>query len=148
MKIVLDTNCLLPTIFCNSSYYWFGDSFCKGGSVMCFSTDMCHECEELLSHFYSSEIGESVMQTIMNAANIELITLYYKWNLISADPDDNKFVNCALNAGVDYIVTNDRHFNVLKSLNFPLIRIINIEKFINFIILKFLHYNTKKNKKL
>ena len=54
---------------------------------------------------------------------------YYKWNLISDDPDDNKFVDCALNAGVHYLVTNDHHFNVLKSLKFPPIKIIDITAF-------------------
>jgi len=57
------------------------------------------------------------------------IAPYYKWNLIHADPDDNKFVDCALNAGADYIVTNDRHFNVLKSLGFPPVKVIDIETF-------------------
>ena len=58
-----------------------------------------------------------------------MITPHFQWNLISADPDDNKFVDCALNAGADYIVTNDRHFNVLKTLDFPPIKVIDIETF-------------------
>ena len=129
MKIVLDTNCLLPAIFVNSPYFWVWESFCKCDFVLCFTSEMCNEYEELLSRFYSPDISESVMQTIMNAANIEHIIPYFKWNLISSDPDDNKFVDCALNAGADYIVTNDRHFNVLKSINFPPIKVINIETF-------------------
>jgi len=57
------------------------------------------------------------------------INNYYKWNLISTDLDDNKFVDCALNAGADFIVTNDKHFNVLKSLAFPPIKVIDIDSF-------------------
>ncbi|MCL2073843.1 MAG: PIN domain-containing protein [Marinilabiliaceae bacterium] len=34
-----------------------------------------------------------------------------------------KFVDCALNAGADFIVTNDHHFNILKSLNFPHVKV-------------------------
>jgi putative PIN family toxin of toxin-antitoxin system len=129
MKIVLDTNCLLPAIFYNSPYFWVWEAFCEGRFVFCFTTDMYCEYEELLSQFYSPEISESVMQTIINATNIEHIIPYYKWNLIAADPEDNKFVDCALNAGADYIVTNDRHFNILKLLDFPKINIIDIETF-------------------
>jgi len=33
------------------------------------------------------------------------------------------------NAGADYLVTNDNHFNVLKSLEFPLIKVVNIKNF-------------------
>ena len=129
MKIVLDTNCLLPAIFLNSPYFWVWDSFCDGLFVLSFSTDMCNEYEEMLSDFYSPDISESVMQTIMNANNIEHVIPFYRWNLIAADPDDNKFVDCALNSGADYIVTNDRHFNVLNSLDFTHINVVNIETF-------------------
>ena len=129
MKIVLDTNCLLPSIFSNSPYWWVWDLFCKGRFVLCFSTEIFQEYEELLSDFYSPEISDSIIQTILNAANIEQVIPYYKWNLISADPEDNKFADCALNAGADYIVTNDRHFNVLKSLGFPPVKVADIESF-------------------
>jgi len=129
MKIVLDTNCLLPAIFCNSPYYWIWDLFCEGKFTLCCSTDILNEYEELLSDFYSPEISESVMYTIINATNIEQVIPYFKWDLIFVDPDDNKFVDCALNAGVDYIVTNDRHFKVLKNLGFPPIEVIDIETF-------------------
>jgi len=134
MKIVLDTNCLLPAIFCDSPYYWLWDSFCAGKFTLCCSTDMFNEYEELLSDFYSPEISESVMQTITNSINVEQVMPFYKWNLIPADPEDNKFVDCALNAGADYIVTNDRHFNILKTLDFPPIKVIDIETFKSILI--------------
>ena len=57
------------------------------------------------------------------------VTPYYSWNLIAADPDDNKFADCALNAGADFIVTNDRHFNVLKNIDFPKINVIDLDTF-------------------
>ena len=134
MRIVLDTNCLLPSIFENSPYFWVWDMFSEGRFVLCFSTEILHEYEELLSVFYSSEISESTMKTILNAYNIEQIIPYFKWNLIYADPDDNKFVDCALNAGADYIVTNDRHFNVLKAIPFPSVKVIGIDTFKNILI--------------
>lgn len=58
-----------------------------------------------------------------------LITRYYKWKLIEADSDDNKFVDCGLAANAKYIVTNDKHFNILKTLAFPKVNIIGIDKF-------------------
>jgi len=129
MKIVLDTNCLLPSIFEKSPYYWLWKAFCDGKFVLCLSTDIMKEYEELLSDFYSPEISESVMNTISNAENISQTIPYYKWNFIVNDPDDNKFVDCALNAGADFIVTNDKHFDILKKIDFPPIQVINIENF-------------------
>ena len=45
------------------------------------------------------------------------------------DEDDNKFVDCAFAANADFIVTNDAHFNVLNTIDFPSIPILSIDKF-------------------
>jgi len=129
MKIVLDTNCLLPAIFCNSPYYWVWESFCENKFTLCFSTDMLQEYEELLVSFYSTDISDSVLNTILNATNTKYVIPYYKWDLISDDVEDNKFVDCALNIGADFIVTNDKHFNILRTVEFPKVNVIDIESF-------------------
>ena len=129
MKIVLDTNCLLPAIFDKSPYNWLWEAFVEGKFELCSSTEILEEYEELLASFYSVEISESVINTITNASNFIAVIPYFKWNLITADPEDNKFVDCALNAGADYILTNDKHFNILKEMNFPYIKVIDIETF-------------------
>jgi len=129
MKIVLDTNCLLPSIFDNSPYYWLWEAFCESRFSLCCSTEMLEEYEELLASFYSVEISESVMNTITNANNFIPVVPYFKWDLIAADPDDNKFADCALNAGADYIVTNDKHFNILKEVDFPYVEVVDIKTF-------------------
>ena len=90
---------------------------------------MLHEYEELLNRFYSPEFTFLSLEMLLKSPNIIQSIAYYRWNLISADPDDNKIVDCALNAGADYIVTNDRHFNVLKNINFPKIKVVNIDTF-------------------
>jgi len=52
--------------------------------------------------------------------------------MIEFQKDENSFrykLFVALNAGADYIVTNDRHFNILKTLDFPPVKIVDIETF-------------------
>lgn len=44
----------------------------------------------------------------------EFGTVYFDFNLIQADPDDNKFVDCAITAGARYVVTEDHHYDVIK----------------------------------
>ena len=51
----------------------------------------------------------------------------YSW--ITADEDDNKFVDCAIAANAEYIVTEDHHFNELKNISFPSVAIINLKDF-------------------
>jgi len=129
MKIVLDTNCLLPAIFPHSKYHWIWKCFRHGVFTLCYSNEIIVEYEELLSNLYPPDVTENTILLLLTSGNVEKVIPYYKWNLIPADPDDNKFVDCAFNAGADYIVTNDKHFNVLKNIDFPQINTIDIDTF-------------------
>lgn len=44
--------------------------------------------------------------------------------------DDNKFVDCAVSGNADFLVTDDKHFNLVKKINFPLVNIIRTEDFL------------------
>jgi putative PIN family toxin of toxin-antitoxin system len=88
-----------------------------------------NEYHEVLSRYYSESFADGIIDDILISKNSEPITVYYNWQLISADPDDNKFVDCAVSANADYIVTNDRHFNVLKEIDFPEINLLTINEF-------------------
>jgi predicted nucleic acid-binding protein len=49
--------------------------------------------------------------------------------LIKVDVDDNKFVDCAIAANSNAIVTEDKHFNTLKDIPFPVVQVIGIASF-------------------
>jgi predicted nucleic acid-binding protein len=53
--------------------------------------------------------------------------------VIYADPDDDKFVDCAVAANAKFIVTEDNHFNVLKNYAFPAVEIIKLDDIIKMI---------------
>ena len=129
MKFVVDTNCLLRILPQNSEYRCIWNAFLRGEFVLCYTTEMLQEYEEVLSRFYSSAFAKFVIDAILNAPHAEQITIYYRWLLITADFDDNKFVDCAVSASADYIVTNDKHFNILKDIDFPPVRVIDIIDF-------------------
>ena len=129
MKIVLDTNCLLYAVSNESDYHGILTALQQGRYTLCYSNDILMEYEEMLLRFYGKKITEHILGFIFYSINTLLITPYFQWNLILADPDDNKFVDCALNAGADFIVTNDKHFNILKNIDFPKINVIDIEAF-------------------
>jgi len=131
MKIVFDTNCLLKILPKKSKYRCLWDTFLDGGFDLCFTTEILSEYEEVFSRFYSPKTAEFMVGVLLKSQNTIQTTPYFRWNLISADPDDNKFVDCALNVGADYLVTSDHHFNILKSLKFPPIKVIDIETFIS-----------------
>ena len=84
---------------------------------------------EILQRLTDNETAEYVVKTILNSPFVELITPFYHFNLITVDPDDNKFVDCAISANAHYIVTNDHHYDVLKDIDFPKVNIVNIQQF-------------------
>jgi putative PIN family toxin of toxin-antitoxin system len=129
MRIVLDTNCLLVSVQEYSDYFWLWKAFCDREFVLCYTDEILNEYQEVLTHYYSAALAKYVIDAILNAPHAERITVYYKWNLIAADPDDNKFSDCAVSANARYIVSNDKHFNILKQIDFPKINIIDINAF-------------------
>ena len=129
MKVVLDTNCLLIAVPGKSDYHCILTALQQGRYTLCCSNEILMEYEEMLVRFYERQIAGDILNFIFYSPHTLLVTPYFQWNLISADPDDNKFVDCALNAGADYLVTNDHHFNVLKSIDFPYIKVTDMENF-------------------
>ena len=131
MKIVIDTNCLVQMLPKISDYRCLWESFLRCEFDICFTTEIIQEYEEILSRFYIQKITEFTIETLLKSPNTIQVVPHFKWHLITADYDDNKFVDCALNSGADYIVTNDKHFNVLKDIDFPPIKVIDMATFKN-----------------
>lgn len=77
--------------------------------------------------------GKRFVRSNMESPNVERINPTFRFNLIVADPDDNKFVDCAIIAGATYIVSNDRHFNELKKYNFPKVEVRNLAEFLDIV---------------
>jgi len=126
---VLDTNCLLQVQPKGSPYRCLWEAFLQRRFTLCYTTEMLQEYEEVLARFYSAKAVIITMNVLLDLPNVKQVTPHYRWNLIPIDPDDNKFIDCAISAGADYIVTNDKHFNVLKHLNFPQLRVVDIDTF-------------------
>jgi len=74
------------------------------------------------------EVAESVLATIVNLTNVEYITRYYEFRLLK-DEDDNKFVDCAIASNASFIVSHDSDFNILKSIKFPVVNVIDTDQF-------------------
>jgi uncharacterized protein len=129
MRIVLDTNILLVSISPRSAFRWLFDAFLEEKFILCVTTEILAEYEEILARESNRELASLALQLIENAVNTEFTTRYYKWNLIQADPDDNKFVDCAVAANAHFLVTEDKHFKQLDKIPFPKINVVNVEKF-------------------
>lgn len=133
MRIVLDTNSLIQSIPKRSAYRVVWDSILSGENILCVSNEIIEEYVEILQQLTNSETANIIIEAIVNSPFVEYITPYYRFNLIKADPDDNKFVDCAISANAHYIVTNDHHYDILKDIAFPRVDVIALKEFFELI---------------
>lgn len=132
-NIVLDTNCLLMSLNKRSPYFKIWEDFKAGKFTLCFSTEILMEYEEIIAKKTSPEIASNIITAILTRANTRKLDVTFKFQLIESDLDDNKFVDCAIRANAKYIVTQDHHYDVLKSIDFPKVNVIDIDSFLEFL---------------
>lgn len=113
-RFVLDTNCLLMSIPRRSPYHKIILDFLGGKYFLCVSNEVILEYEEILSIKIGKTIASNIVNAILAAPNTIYVNPQSRYHLITADPDDNKFVDCAITAQAKYIVTQDRHYDVIK----------------------------------
>lgn len=129
LKIVLDTNVLLRSISRRSVYAIIMDKLYENAFELYITNDILLEYEEKISDIFSKETAELIIGAFSILPNVRKIDTYFRLNLITADADDNKFSDCAFAGNVHFLITDDKHFNVLKSISFPAINVISPEEF-------------------
>jgi len=130
MKVVLDSNILLVAICKKSLYRPIWTAFLNETYDIVVSDEVIYEYEEILQKHSAPGVAEIVMNIFIEAPNVLNQKVYYNWNAIKQDPDDNKFFDIAVAASADFLVTNDAHFNALKNLPFPHISVITAKEFL------------------
>ncbi len=116
-----------------SRYHAVWESLVGGQNTLCVSNEIIMEYLEILQRLTDHDTAETIIKTIVNSRFVEFITPFYRFELINQDPDDNKFVDCAIAANARYIVTNDHHFDVLKGITYPQLDVITLDNFIKLI---------------
>lgn len=127
--VVIDTNCLLQIISRNSPYRPIWDAFLVGKFDLCVSNDILEEYQEILEQQITPTVAENLVLLILNKQNVKLVDPHFRMGVITADPDDNKFVDCAFAANADYLVSEDSHFNILRNMPFPHMNLVTLDEF-------------------
>ena len=127
-RVVLDTNVLLVSISDRSRLHWVFARFLNAEYYLCVTTEILNEYAEILTRHMGEARTQQALKTILSAPNTLLITPYYRFNLL-ADPDDNKFVDCAIAANAVCIVSHDRDFLPLRAIEFPKAAVVDTQVF-------------------
>ncbi len=129
LRVVLDTNALLRSISRKSAYKIVLDNLHKNSYQLYITNDILLEYEEKITEFFSKETAELIIGALSLLNNVHKTDVHFNLQLIDSDPDDNKFVNCAFAANAHYLISDDRHFNILNTLQFPKINVITLAQF-------------------
>ncbi|PZP42005.1 MAG: nucleotide-binding protein, partial [Pseudopedobacter saltans] len=105
-------------------------AFIAGKYELAVSEDILHEYEEILQEHSAHGVAELVMDIFAESPDIVYQHVYYNWDAIKKDQDDNKFFDVAVAASVDFLVTNDAHFKEAARLKFPKVNIVSADAFL------------------
>lgn len=129
LKLVIDTNIFIAIISRKSPFRWIFDCIIRGQIMLCVSNEILFEYREILARKTNEEVAENVAEFLSISPFVEKTEIYFNFRLIGEDEDDNKFVDCAIAANAEYLVSNDKHFQVLKKIDFPKTTILKLREF-------------------
>ena len=134
MRIVVDTNIWI------SGLLWQGKPWqllklAENGEVqLCIAYAMLLELEEVLTYDRLQPRLQILRQTPSQLVTyaLSLSTVFdvscIGPPIVTADPDDDIFVLCALSAGANYLVTGDRHLLELGS--YQTVEVVTVTEFL------------------
>ena len=127
-KVVLDTNVFVSALGWRSASREIFNECIKGKLELFISVEIFDEIKRVLNYpkfkFSRVEIDEFLDQILEVGS---LVETKFKVEIIKDDPSDNKFLECAIAVGADYLISRDPH--VLKIKEFEGIKIISPEVF-------------------
>ena len=129
-RIVLDTNCLISSLSRRGQFYPVWKGLQTGQYVLCVSTEILEEYAEIITEKMSVQVATNVIHLLLESSFVELVNPYFRLQLITEDHDDDKFVDCAFAANATYIVSDDKHYDVLKDIDFPKILVLKLKEFL------------------
>jgi putative PIN family toxin of toxin-antitoxin system len=116
--VVIDTNVVLSMFKRGHPSRPIFDAWTGGRLRWAMSTEILLEYEETAARMTHPAYIALVFQTMGGVEavrqNIHRVSPSFRFNLITADPDDNKFADCAIAAEADFIITADQHFEVMR----------------------------------
>lgn len=122
MLIVIDTNVLLRMFGRRAQHHEIRDALLNGRISWAVSTDVLLEYEEVVSEKSGIAAWQRIRSLMtflsLRFGSIREMEPAYRFQLISTDPDDNKFVDCAIAANADFVVTEDAHFAPLATAGY------------------------------
>lgn len=122
MTVCIDTNVVLGMFGRNGPWHPIRQALIECRLIWAVTTEILLEYEEVAAREMGLDAAAQLLRFIdlleQTRGNIRHVSPTFRFQLITADPDDNKFTDCAITAAADYIVTEDRHFSPLATAGY------------------------------
>lgn len=114
MTVCLDTSVFLQIFGRRLPFYPILRALLEGWIILAVSTEILLEYEKITVKLSGAQRWRDAaafleMLTQLHR-NIRQVEPRFRFGVIVADPDDNKFCDCAIAADADFVVTEDSHF--------------------------------------
>ena|SRR5438876_9909361 len=122
MTVCLDTNVFLQIFGRRQPHHQILRALLDGRLTLAVSNEILLEYEEVTGKLSGAQRWRDVLAflELLNQlhGNIRQTEPQFRFAVITADPDDNKFCDCAIAADADFVITDDAHFAVLKTAGY------------------------------
>ncbi len=132
MTVVIDTNVILSGILFGGKPKQALEMALSGSIQLAISESLIIELQGVLQR-PKFELSAQLVQTIVSeyASIASWIEPSEHFNVVVDDPSDNFFIDCAVAAKADYLITGDRH--LLNLGTFKMIKIVSVDTFIDIV---------------
>src|SRR3989338_8247037 len=131
MRVVLDTNILISALFWRGNPYNVVLNALKKKYVLYLSQEILNELGEKLRIKFKFPEDKIRNHIEILRENGKVTKPDVKLDIIREDPDDNKFLECAVSCNADFIVSGDKH--LLKIKEFKGIKIVTAKQFLDLV---------------
>lgn len=130
MRVVFDSNIFVICTNPYSEYYGIFKKLVRGDYTLCVTTEIIFEYIEIFQRKFNKNKAKDLHNYLLESPFVIISEIFFKWDVIESDPDDNKYVDCYIASNADYLVTNGKHFGILSENDFPPVKCINIDEFL------------------
>lgn len=114
IRVVLDTNVLISALLKADSAPALVLSLILGGHIkLCLTADIYDEYRGVLAREKFQRLDQAIVKKVLLALKRKShwVSPSTRLNVIKIDPEDNKFLECALTAKAEFLITgNKKHF--------------------------------------
>ena len=118
IKLVIDTNVFISSFFNrDGNPKKIIDLWKTGQIILCISEKILEEYTEVLIRLGLEQEKElpEIIYLFGNSTNLSCQPVISEIKIITEDPEDNMFLECAIANDADYIISGDKHLLALKS---------------------------------